>query len=96
MGVVNARYVKPLDTKLLLKHAAENKTIITIEDHVVAGGFGSAVAECLYANGAKCKLDIIGWPDKFIPHGTDVKTIRSQFNLNTEQIAARVKAHLSK
>lgn len=96
VGVVNARYVKPLDTELLLKHAAENKTIITIEDHVVAGGFGSAAAECLYANGAKCALDIIGWPDKFIPHGTDVKTIRSQFNLNTEQITARVKAHLSK
>ena len=95
IGVVNARYAKPLDAELLLKCAAENKTIITIEDHVVAGGFGSAVGECLLANGAKCSLDVIGWPDKFIPHGTDVKTIRAQFGLSTEQITERIKSRLA-
>lgn len=95
IGVVNARYVKPLDAELLLKCAAENKAIITIEDHVAAGGFGSAVGECLLANGAKCSLDIIGWPDKFIPHGTDVNTIRAQFGLSTGQIAERIKSRLA-
>ena len=95
IGVVNARYVKPLDVELLLKCADSNKTIVTIEDHVATGGFGSAVAECLLTNGKKCALDIIGWPDKFIPHGTDVKTIRAQFNLDTDQIEARIKSHLS-
>lgn len=95
IGVVNARYVKPLDVELLLKCADSNKTIVTIEDHVTTGGFGSAVAECLLTNGKKCALDIIGWPDKFIPHGTDVKTIRAQFNLDTDQIEARIKSHLS-
>ena len=94
IGVVNARYVKPLDADLLLKCADSNKTIITIEDHVVSGGFGTAVAECLIANQKKCNLDIIGWPDKYIPHGTDVKTIRAQFGLSTDQIKDRVKKYL--
>ena len=94
VGVVNARYVKPLDTELLLKCADANKTIITLEDHVVAGGFGSAVAECLITNQKKCNLDIIGWPDQYIPHGTDVKTLRSQFGLSTQQITDRVKKFL--
>ncbi|MBQ6534256.1 MAG: 1-deoxy-D-xylulose-5-phosphate synthase, partial [Opitutales bacterium] len=94
IGVVNARYVKPLDAEALLKCADENKAIITLEDHSAAGGFGSAVAELMLANGKKCDIDIIGWPDKFIPHGTDVKTIRAQFGLSTEQIAERISKHL--
>ncbi len=90
VGVVDARFVKPLDEELLLKHADENEVIVTIEDHVKAGGFGSAVAECLIANNKKCKLEIIGWEDKYIPHGTDVDTIRQQFGLGTEQITNTV------
>ncbi len=94
IGVVNARYVKPLDVEKLLDCADKNKTIITIEDHLVAGGFGSAVAEALFVNNKKCDLDIIGWPDEFIPHGTDVKSIREKYNLGTNQILERVISHL--
>lgn len=49
VGVVNARFVKPLDRELLLAQADKNKLIVTLEDHVAAGGFGSAVAEALLA-----------------------------------------------
>ena len=94
VGVVDARFVKPLDEELLLKTADANETIITIEDHVVAGGFGSAVAEALLKNGRKNGIELIGWPDKFIPHGSNVADIRAQFALSTEQIIKRISAHL--
>lgn len=94
VGVVDARFVKPLDEELLLKTADANETIITIEDHVVAGGFGSAVAEALLKNGRKNGIELIGWPDKFIPHGSNVADIRAQFGLSTEQIIKRISAHL--
>ena len=90
-GVVDARFVKPLDRELLLKHADENAVIATMEDHVRAGGFGSAVGECLLDNDKKCKLEVIGWPDKFIPHGSSVAVIREQFGLGTRQIADKLK-----
>ena len=94
VGVVDARFVKPLDEELLLKTADANETIITIEDHVVAGGFGSAVAEALLEHGRKNDIELIGWPDKFIPHGSNVADIRAQFGLSTEQIIKRISAHL--
>lgn len=94
IGVVDARFVKPLDEELLFKTADANKTIITMEDHVVAGGFGSAVAEALLKNGRKNDIELMGWPDKFIPHGSNVADIRAQFNLSTEQIIKRISAHL--
>ncbi|MBO5255791.1 MAG: 1-deoxy-D-xylulose-5-phosphate synthase, partial [Opitutales bacterium] len=83
-----------LDKELLLKNADENKVILTLEDHVRMGGFGSAIAECLIDNNKNCKLEIIGWPDVYIPHGTDVATIRNQFGLGREQILAKVKSLL--
>lgn len=46
-GVVNARFVKPLDRALLLNHAGRIRLLVTMEDHVLAGGFGSAVLEAL-------------------------------------------------
>ena len=94
IGVVDARFIKPLDKELLLKNADENKVIVSLEDHVRMGGFGSAIAECLIDNNKNCKLEIIGWPDVYIPHGTDVATIRNQFGLGREQILAKVKSLL--
>ncbi len=94
VGVVDARFVKPLDEQLLSKLADENQTIITMEDHVRMGGFGSAIAEYLIDNRKSCKLEIIGWPDAYIPHGTDVETIRKEFGLGQEQIINKVKSLL--
>ena len=95
VGVVNARFVKPLDRELLLAQADKNKLIVTLEDHVAAGGFGSAVAEALLAARKKCDVCIIGWPDMFIPHGTDVATLRAQFGMSTTQIIERIKKAIS-
>jgi 1-deoxy-D-xylulose-5-phosphate synthase len=70
-SVVNARFVKPLDRELITNLAARVPRLITVEDHVIDGGFGSAVLELLADEGiADVKVKRLGVPDRFIPHGT--------------------------
>ncbi len=68
--VINARFVKPLDTQLLLEKASDIQKIITVEEHVLAGGFGSAVLE-MFADKGITGLAIkrIGIDDQFVEHG---------------------------
>jgi 1-deoxy-D-xylulose-5-phosphate synthase len=68
--LVNLRFVKPLDEELLLRIAATHRSIVTVEENVVAGGAGSAIAECLNAHGHALPLLQLGIPDKFIEHGS--------------------------
>ena len=68
--VVNARFVKPLDKELIIPLAKRIKKIITVEDHAIIGGFGSAVLELLAENKIDdVKLKRLGIPDEFIEHG---------------------------
>ncbi len=68
--IINARFVKPLDTELLVKYALKIKKIITVEEHVLEGGFGSAVLEMLIDNGVtNICLKRIGIKDTFVEHG---------------------------
>ena len=70
-AVVNARFVKPLDKDLFRNLLTRVPRLITVEDHVVAGGFGSAVVEMLADEGlAGVEAKRLGVPDRFIPHGT--------------------------
>jgi len=57
--------VKPLDRALLLSHGACIPLLVTMEDHVLAGGFGSAVLEALQDADCPAAVERIGWPDKF-------------------------------
>jgi 1-deoxy-D-xylulose-5-phosphate synthase len=76
--VVNARFVKPLDEELLLQLAAGHQSIITIEENVVAGGFGSSVLEFLAAKGVKgINIKSLGLPDQFITHGSTEVLLRN-------------------
>ena len=93
--VVNGRFIKPLDEKLLKKHALSHNRIITIEDNVLAGGFGSAVVEFLQDSNIQTPVSRIGWPDKFIPHGTDVDVLRRLCGLDFQGILNKVLLHLS-
>ena len=91
VGVVNARFAKPLDRELLLSQAAVVPLIVTMEDHVLAGGFGSAVLEALQeADCTSCTVERIGWPDKFVEHGSSVETLRAAYGLSAEQMYKRV------
>jgi 1-deoxy-D-xylulose-5-phosphate synthase len=70
VAVVNARWAKPLDEELITRLAKGTRRLVTIEDHVIAGGFGSAVLELLESKGLhNVDVRLIGCPDKPIEHG---------------------------
>jgi 1-deoxy-D-xylulose-5-phosphate synthase len=70
VAVVNARWAKPLDEELIIRLAKGTRRLVTIEDHVIAGGFGSAVLEMLESRGLHdIEVRLIGCPDKAVEHG---------------------------
>ena len=68
--LINLRFIKPLDEELLLKIASTHRAIVTVEENVVAGGAGSAIAELLTAHGYCLPTLHLGIPDRFIEHGS--------------------------
>ncbi|HSW95549.1 MAG TPA: 1-deoxy-D-xylulose-5-phosphate synthase [Patescibacteria group bacterium] len=88
--VVNARFAKPLDAERFLAIAARIGRVLTVEEHVIAGGFGSAVSELFVERGAKVDLEILGVPDEWVDHGAQ-KLWRKHFGLDAEGIAAAVR-----
>lgn len=95
-GVVNARFLKPLDSALLEKSAKNTQLIVTMEDHVITGGFGSAIMEALHDANIECPVQRIGWPDTFIEHGSTASKIREENNLSAEDILETVLARFYK
>ncbi len=90
VGVVNARFVKPLDRALLLAQAAAVPLLVTMEDHVLPGGFGSAVLEALQESDRPPALERIGWPDRFVEHGSSVEALRAAHGLAPDDIHRRI------
>ncbi len=89
--VINARFVKPLDTELVLDTARNFTYWVTVEDHAKICGFGSAVLECLANHGIHyIDVMILGLPDKFIEHG-NCELLREQCGLKGEQIEKAIK-----
>ncbi len=95
VGVVNARFAKPVDASLLAEQAKSAKLIVTLEDGAVTGGFGTGVLEALAEHGGRTPVVRLGWPDRFVGHATDVKTLRAANGLSPDQMLERVKASLS-
>ncbi|NPA39573.1 MAG: 1-deoxy-D-xylulose-5-phosphate synthase [Thermodesulfobacteria bacterium] len=86
VAVINARFLKPLDSELILSYASKIPFIITAEENSINGGFGSAVAELLMDAGITPRgFKRIGIPDQFIEHG-DLKTLRKICGLTWENI----------
>ncbi len=69
VGVVNARFIKPLDIEMLLSLGSSSKALITCEDHVLMGGLGSAVSEILEEYNINVTLRRLGIADVYVPHG---------------------------
>ena len=88
--LINASTLQPLDTNCLRYLAKKKIPVVTVEEHFLSGGFGSAVAACC----AKMKLPapaaMIGIPDEFVPHGSR-KLLLQRYGLDAEGIAAQVK-----
>jgi 1-deoxy-D-xylulose-5-phosphate synthase len=89
--VVDARFAKPLDAELIATLAAEHELIVTIEDGVVHGGFGSAVAEHMMDRelGAEARLLRVGLPDQFVTHGKPA-LLHADVGLTPEAVVERV------
>ena len=73
--VANMRFVKPLDTELVLRLAREHDLLVTVEENTLQGGAGSAVAECLQQHGMQNALLQLGLPDTFLEQGEPAKML---------------------
>ncbi|HEX6505588.1 MAG TPA: 1-deoxy-D-xylulose-5-phosphate synthase [Terriglobales bacterium] len=92
-AVVNARFTKPVDTEMLEFYARHVKVILTLEDHVLKGGFGSAVLEELNNLSLSTPVVRIGWPDQFIEHGKP-ESLRAKYGISVEAALKRVRPYL--
>lgn len=88
-GVINMRFVKPLDTAILDEALKISPRLVTVEDNSLVGGFGSAVAEYTADKQTACKLLRLGIPDEFVEHGKSAQ-LYEQLNLNAEKIAEQI------
>lgn len=92
--VINARFIKPLDAELILNTAATVKKILTIEENVLPGGFGSAVLELLAENSVQgIQVKRIGIPDEFVEHATQ-NQLRRKYGIDEEGIYSAAKEML--
>lgn len=93
--LINARFVKPLDEELILTQAAQKKLVVTMEEGILAGGFGSAVLELLNAKGQPMPPVLrIGIEDGFVAHGA-TERLKEDCGLTAEKITARIAQTLS-
>lgn len=90
--VINARFVKPLDSEMILALARTKRLIVTVEEAYLAGGFGSAVMELLEANDLLDKVKVVrmGVPDRIVTHG-DPKLLLAKYGLDADGIYTKVK-----
>jgi 1-deoxy-D-xylulose-5-phosphate synthase len=87
--VADARFAKPLDAGLAAQLAAEHDLLVTIEEGVLSGGFGSAVWETLSDAGITARIVRVGLPDRFVTHGAP-KLLHAEVEFTPERIAERV------
>ncbi len=92
-AVVNPRFAKPIDRECVETYGKKCGLVITLEDHVLAGGFGSAVLETLNELGLDVPVVRVGWPDAFIEHGK-VEALREKYGLTAEAALERVRPYL--
>jgi len=92
--VVNMRFVKPLDAELVIRLAGSHELLVTVEENVVQGGAGSAVAEALAAVSLPAGLLMLGLPDRFVEHG-DSAQLLAECGLDAAGIARAIRERLS-
>ncbi|MBU6399213.1 MAG: 1-deoxy-D-xylulose-5-phosphate synthase, partial [Verrucomicrobia bacterium] len=95
VAVVNPRFTKPLDTGTheFVGRAAD--VVVTLEDHVLPGGYGSSVLELFNEKRIATPVVRIGWPDQFIEHASTVDYLREKYGLTVANLVAQVKAQLA-
>jgi len=92
VALINPRFIKPLDARVLQEYGRKCKVVCTFEDHVLFNGFGAAVIENLHDAGIHTPVERIGWPDAFVEHGKP-ETLRELHGLTAENATGKVLAH---
>jgi 1-deoxy-D-xylulose-5-phosphate synthase len=93
-AVVNARFAKPIDTEMLEFFARTVDVVLTLEDHVLRGGFGSAVLEALSDLGIATPVVRVGWPDQFIEHGK-MEALRAKYGITADAALEKLAPYLA-
>jgi len=93
VAVINPRFTKPIDAAVHAQFGREAELIVTLEDHVLIGGYGSAVLELFSEQSVKTPVVRIGWPDQFIEHATTQDELRNKYGLSVANTVAQVKTH---
>ncbi len=91
--MINPRFAKPIDRECVEDYAHRCGLVITLEDHVLAGGFGSAVLETINELELRVPVVRVGWPDAFIEHGK-VEALREKYGLTAEAALEKAKHYL--
>jgi 1-deoxy-D-xylulose-5-phosphate synthase len=92
-ALVNARFTKPIDVEMLEFFARTVDVIVTLEDHVLRGGFGSAILEELSNLGITTPVVRVGWPDQFIEHGK-IEALRAKYGITADAALQKVQPYL--
>ena len=95
VNVVNARFVKPLDVGTIYEQSINSKLVVTCEENVLAGGFGSAVAECLADSNVVKPILRFGIGDKFVEHGSRTQLLED-CGLTADNIADKIESTYNK
>jgi len=94
-AVINPRFTKPLDAGTTAFFARAAEAVVTLEDHVLAGGYGAAMMELLGDERIATPVVRIGWPDQFIEHATTVDHLREKYGLTVTRVVTALKAALA-
>ena len=92
--VVNMRFIKPLDRKLIRDLASSHKLLVTLEENAISGGAGSAVLEVISDYDLKCQTLCLGLPDEFVEQGSQ-EELRKKYGLNAASIAKSIEKKLT-
>jgi 1-deoxy-D-xylulose-5-phosphate synthase len=95
VAIVNPRFVKPLDAGVHEFFGRAAEVVVTFEDHVLLGGYGSAVLELYNEKRVTTPVIPVGWPDRFIEHATTAEDLRKKYGLTADHVVARIRAEFA-
>jgi len=92
VAIINPRFVKPLDAGMTEFFGRASEVVVSLEDHAMIGGYGSAIVELFNEKRVTTPVIQIAWPDQFIEHASSVDDLRNKYGLTVENILTRVRA----
>jgi len=95
VAIINPRFVKPLDAGATEFFGRAAEVVVTFEDHVLMGGYGSAILELFNEKRITTPVIQIAWPDQFIEHASSVDDLRNKYGLTVEHVVNKVRAEFT-